>query len=75
MTRQFSVQQPAGTGQAARMASKPVIDPKLCTGCQKCVAVCPMDAIEMQNHKAVIISEKCTNCRVCITSCPVSAIK
>ena len=75
MTRQFNIQQATGSGQTTSTAPKPVVDPNLCTGCQKCVAVCPVDAIEMKNHKAVIIKEKCTNCRICITSCPVSAIK
>ncbi|MDR7856849.1 electron transfer flavoprotein subunit alpha [Tissierella sp.] len=45
-----------------------------CIGCGKCVRVCPFDAINMMDKKAVI-NEKCTACGQCIEACPVDAIE
>jgi electron transfer flavoprotein alpha subunit len=45
-----------------------------CIGCGKCVRVCPFDAINMVDKKA-IINEKCTACGQCIEACPVEAIE
>ncbi|MBD3290373.1 4Fe-4S dicluster domain-containing protein [candidate division KSB1 bacterium] len=76
MTRRFGVRQDeSNSGGSGSTAPKPGIDSNLCNSCQKCVRVCPVDAIEMRNDKAFIIKEKCTNCRACITACPVQAIR
>ena len=52
----------------------PRIDLLLCTGCSKCMNVCPMGAIELDNLKAIILNDKCIGCGQCITVCPFSAI-
>ncbi|MDP8257847.1 MAG: 4Fe-4S binding protein [Candidatus Aadella gelida] len=44
-----------------------------CTGCGACVSVCPVDAIKIENGKAVI-SEECVDCGECVTQCPVEAL-
>jgi len=44
-----------------------------CIGCGACITVCPFDAIDMIDDKAVI-NEKCTACGQCIEACPVDAI-
>ena len=44
-----------------------------CTGCGMCVDVCPVNAIKIENKKAVI-SEECIDCGVCIAQCPLEAI-
>jgi hypothetical protein len=54
--------------------AKPIINVKICIGCQKCVSVCPKSAISMRNEKANIDYNLCTGCGQCIVNCPVSAI-
>ena len=49
------------------------VDIYKCTGCSACVDVCPVDAIKIEDNKAVI-SEECIGCRVCETQCPTGAI-
>jgi NAD-dependent dihydropyrimidine dehydrogenase PreA subunit len=53
------------------------IDVDACNGCGQCVIVCPVQAIEMIDNKAVIDEEKCVECSVCRrdANCPVNAIK
>ena len=45
-----------------------------CVGCGACIKVCPFDAINMVDKKAVI-TDKCTACGQCIAKCPVKAIE
>ena len=51
------------------------VEPDECVGCETCVPVCPVEAITMQDDKAVIDQETCTQCETCVSSCPVEAIK
>jgi ferredoxin len=53
------------------MAAK--INEEKCTGCGDCVDICPMEAIKMENGKAVI-SDECTECCACVSQCPNDAI-
>lgn len=46
-----------------------------CTGCEACVEVCPMEAIQIAEDIAVVDEKKCIGCGVCVAQCPVSAIK
>ena len=45
-----------------------------CVGCETCVDVCPVMAIEMDDGLAVIDQDECTECLTCIDECPVEAI-
>jgi len=50
------------------------IDKEKCTGCESCVPVCPCEAIEMKDGKAVV-NDDCTDCGACVDECPVEAIE
>jgi heterodisulfide reductase subunit A-like polyferredoxin len=52
----------------------PVIDQDLCTGCKKCMEVCPPRAIEVHGNKARIDAEYCEECGYCAPVCPVKAL-
>jgi pyruvate formate lyase activating enzyme len=40
-----------------------------CTGCGRCIPVCPHHAITLKDGKAVIDREKCTACGRCVKAC------
>lgn len=50
------------------------VNRELCTGCGSCVEACPVEAIHLENDKAVIDEEACTECGACVAECPVEAI-
>jgi len=45
-----------------------------CVGCGKCVKLCPLNNITLQEKKPVW-SNTCTHCMACIGNCPVEAIE
>lgn len=45
-----------------------------CISCGKCVRVCPLNNIRMENEKPVW-SKNCTHCMACICRCPKEAIE
>lgn len=46
----------------------------LCTGCETCLARCPVGAIELTGGMAEILRDKCIGCGLCVATCPVDAI-
>jgi NAD-dependent dihydropyrimidine dehydrogenase PreA subunit len=50
-----------------------IVDKEKCIGNAKCIEVCPMEAIELDDGKA-IISDDCTECGTCIDECPNGAL-
>ncbi|MDY6914925.1 MAG: 4Fe-4S binding protein [Candidatus Cloacimonadota bacterium] len=50
------------------------INKETCIGCSACVGTCPVEALSMQDEKAVVDEEKCIDCGACIDACPVGAI-
>ncbi|MDD4353795.1 MAG: 4Fe-4S binding protein [Candidatus Nanoarchaeia archaeon] len=49
------------------------IDINKCNGCQSCIDVCPVDAIKIEDGKAVV-NDDCMECGACISQCPTEAI-
>ncbi len=56
-----------------------VVHPEHCSGCQRCVADCPYDAITMVPHPvrrgfslAEVDADACASCAICVGSCPSS---
>ena len=49
--------------------------PNSCVGCGDCIGVCPTNAIEIIDGKAVIDTKLCIDCEICITSCTYKAIR
>ena len=45
-----------------------------CIGCGKCVKLCPLNNIALQNRQPVW-SDACTHCMACIGNCPTEAIE
>ena len=52
----------------------PAIDESVCTGCGKCVEVCPPRALELRNKKVRVDEEFCEECGFCAAECPTEAI-
>ena len=46
-----------------------------CIGCESCIAVCPVGALNMVDGKANIDQDTCIACGACIGECPVEAIE
>ena len=45
-----------------------------CDFCGTCVAVCPVDCIELAEYRLSIDDDICTRCMNCVYSCPVEAL-
>jgi len=53
----------------------PEVDPKICTGCKRCIGWCSVCAIEINAiGKAEIDHKKCIGCGECTVTCPLSAV-
>jgi ferredoxin len=56
---------------------RPVVDEKLCTGCERCVKNCPDDVLTLENKKAKPgegLFLGCIACGQCVAICPAGAI-
>ena len=54
------------------MAAK--VDNSKCTGCGACIEICPVNAVKLENKKAIVDKGECAECGVCINECPNEAI-
>ena len=46
-----------------------------CTGCTKCVRVCPTEALRVRNGLVQLDESKCIDCGKCVLACPCDAIQ
>ncbi len=52
-----------------------LVDANVCDLCGTCVAVCPVDCIELTEFDLLIDHEKCINCNACVKICPFAALR
>ncbi|MGQ9583068.1 MAG: DUF169 domain-containing protein [Thermoplasmatota archaeon] len=53
-----------------------VIDQGACTGCGRCVELCPANVLQLREKKAVVAdAAACTLCGICADQCPKGAIR
>jgi len=50
------------------------VDENLCAGCETCLERCQMEAIFMEDDRAVIDLRRCLGCGLCVTTCPTKAL-
>ena len=46
-----------------------------CQDCYKCIKVCPVKSIKVEDFSASVIEDTCIYCGKCINACPVGAKK
>lgn len=46
-----------------------------CTGCQRCLAVCPQKCIDASAHPMRIVHQHCLHCGSCLAVCPYGAVE
>lgn len=51
-----------------------VVDETRCFGCAACIALCPVDALILDDLLVIVDEPTCTHCELCIPSCPVFAL-
>lgn len=49
-------------------------DQNKCIHCQKCINICPQQAISVSNNYIHIDFEKCTGCLQCVNNCPTDCL-
>ena len=77
-----SVKELRNYGAIAKSNFAPKIDRSLCTLCEKCMEICPMEAIyhhwphsdDLSDDMMVIREDLCIGCGVCASNCPNEAI-
>jgi len=63
-------------GEVEIEATTAVINERICSGCQLCVAICPYSAISFEAEKEVcrVNDALCKGCGACVSGCPSDAI-
>ena len=60
-----------------KLEHRPVFIHKKCIGCGKCIAICPVKAIEFhptEKNRVLLTDNKCIRCFCCSEVCPASAV-
>ena len=50
------------------------VDEDRCFGCAVCIALCPVDALHLEDLMVYVDEPVCTHCKLCIPACPVFAL-
>ena len=53
----------------------PWVNKEMCTGCELCVEICPVEAIEVSDGEGVINDDLCVRCGKCHDICPEEAVR
>ena len=62
--------------RVVKFSRKAVYDVQACVGCDKCIFICPYDAIEFESFATPKVNEeKCVGCGACQLVCPHHAIQ
>jgi nitroreductase/NAD-dependent dihydropyrimidine dehydrogenase PreA subunit len=61
-------------GSAMDRTVRTRIDATRCTGCGRCVSVCPKETLSLENGKAVVSGSESMHCDHCAAVCPEGAI-
>lgn len=51
------------------------VDKEKCAGAGACVEACPVDAIKLEDNKAVVDEDACIDCGACVDACPSGALE
>ncbi|MDP4128117.1 MAG: mercury methylation ferredoxin HgcB [Bacillota bacterium] len=52
------------------------LEPGLCTGCGKCIEVCPHQVFKIFDSKSTIFDkDRCIECGACVKNCPFHALE
>ena len=62
-------------GHAAWRLQRPVLDPKVCTGCLQCYLLCPDGALRLDGADLRVQLQLCKGCGVCKVECRPRAIR
>lgn len=47
-----------------------------CTGCGRCMEVCPHQVLAIENKKAILVNKnRCMECGACVKNCPFNALE
>jgi digeranylgeranylglycerophospholipid reductase len=57
-----------------RKNPSPILDREACCFCGGCVAVCPTDALTLEETELRIDADACDGCGLCVSFCPVAAL-
>lgn len=60
--------------ESQEMELQLTLDAAKCSGCGRCVNICPTNARELIGSKAHVNPERCNGCGFCIGECPAKAI-
>ncbi|MBN1135125.1 MAG: 4Fe-4S dicluster domain-containing protein [Anaerolineae bacterium] len=51
------------------------IDPATCLGCGTCLDRCQMEALRLEEGKAILDLDRCIGCGLCVSTCPTGSLR